>query len=391
MLDLFAALFPTSGIARYVNDVAHALRSLPEAPPALFAYPSSLRRQARAFFRPEELHEVPLGWRRMRVVCTTSAWLGYGCDWLYDQPTVFHSPMGYGPLLKHALIIANVHDLTFIEHPEWHPFRTSFFMQQTVPRVAAKAHLIICHSAFVRNGVVTTFDVDPARVVILPPPLGHTFAPMTRQAARSHVLKRFGLDGEFILHVSTLEPRKNQVRLVQAYEQVRRAGFSGPLVMVGRDGWRVGRILAKLEHSSARDHIIRIPSADDRDLAGLYGACTLTVFPSLEEGFGMPLLEAMACGAATVTSNRSALVEYGAECALRVTPEDTDAIAGAMIALWRDVDLRDRLSAGGPAEAESYAFRRWATRLFALYASVLHDARSGSGCLSAGTGVTAAR
>ena len=130
MLDLCAALFPPAGIGRYVQDVAHALRSMPDAPQARFAYPSSLRREALARYRPDELHEVRMGWPLMRVVCVTSAWLGLGCDGLYDRPAIFHSPMGYGPLFGDALVIANVHDLTFFEHPEWHPLRTSFILRQ---------------------------------------------------------------------------------------------------------------------------------------------------------------------------------------------------------------------------------------------------------------------
>src|SRR5262245_18588298 len=183
----------------------------------------------------------------MPVVCFSSAWFGLHFDALYDRPLVFHSPMGYGPLFRDALTLANVHDLTFLEHPEWHPVRTSFFMRETVPRVVRKPRIVICHSDYVRGSVLHTYGLDPSRVVVLPPPIGHTFAPMKRRNAIEHVARRFGLHGDFILHVSTLEPRKNQVRLIEAFERMRRAGFPGPLVMVGRNGWKVRPILSRLE------------------------------------------------------------------------------------------------------------------------------------------------
>jgi glycosyltransferase involved in cell wall biosynthesis len=152
---------------------------------------------------------------------------------------------------------------------------------------------------------------------------------------------------------------------------MRRAGFPGPLVLVGQDGWRFGPIAARLASSPEAAHVMRVRDADDTDLAALYGACTCCAFPSLAEGFGMPLLESMACGTACVVSDDPALRELGQHDCVAVPATDADALADAMLRLWREPDHRAAVAAGGPARARAYAFPRWAERIFALYRSLL--------------------
>jgi glycosyltransferase involved in cell wall biosynthesis len=213
--------------------------------------------------------------------------------------------------------------------------------------------------------------VPASRTAVIPPPLGHAFAALPREAALERVRRRFGLEPPFVLHVGTLEPRKNHATLVAAFERMRRAGFPGPLVLVGQDGWRFAPIAARLASSPEARHVIRVRDADDTDLAALYGACTCSAFPSLAEGFGMPLLESMACGTACVVSDHPVLLELGRTECVAVPATDADALADAMLRLWRDPGHRDAIAAGGPARASEYAFARWAERIFSLYRSLL--------------------
>ncbi len=371
VLDIFPGLFPAGGIGRYVRDLCAALRTLPGGPSYRFAHPCNLRDVARSRYREDELIELPFGWRRMRVVCVASARLRLPVDAMLGHPRLFHSPLGYGPLVSKARAIVHVHDLTFVQHPEWHPFRTTFFLQHTVPIAARRAERVICHSEWVKAETVRGFGVDPGRITVIPPPLGHDFHPVPRAEAEAHVARRFGLDGPFFLHVGTIEPRKNHVRILAAFEQLRREGFPGPLVLVGKDGWRIEPILARLEGSPERAHVMRVSDASEADLVALYGATTGVVFPSLEEGFGMPILEAMACAAPCITGDRTAMAEVGRDYALLVTPEDEGGILAALRALWRDPAHRERAAATGPARAEGYRLERWAARTFELYRSEL--------------------
>lgn len=366
-IDGLPALAPGGGIGRYVRDLAAALTTLPGAPPAVFTHPRDWRRQALERFGPAWSRELPLTWRQLRVLLPAGLLVRRRWDRLYGEPAVVHSPLGYGPCFARARLINHVHDLTTFEHPEWHPRRTHLFHRVMAPPALRNASVVLTHSEFVRRRVIEIMGVDAARTVTIPPPLSRGFDPLPPAAAREHVARRFGLDGDFILHVGTLEPRKNHVRLVGAFETLRRAGFRGPLVLVGQTGWLVRPILRRIESSPEAPAIRRVLDADDRDLVALYGACTACAFPSLEEGFGMPLLESMACGAACVTSRHPALLELGEGCSLAVEATDEAALGEALIALWRDEELRARVAAAGPARAAGYAFERWAERIFALY------------------------
>jgi glycosyltransferase involved in cell wall biosynthesis len=167
--------------------------------------------------------------------------------------------------------------------------------------------------------------------------------------------------------VGTLEPRKNHVRLIGAFERLRRSGFPGPLVLVGRGGWKNRPILRRIETSPDAASIVRITDADDEDLAALYGACTACAYPSIEEGFGMPVLESMACGTPCVISDHPALVELARDCAVAVPHDDEDALARELARFWSDEDHRRQITAMGPTRAGAYAFPIWARQLFALY------------------------
>lgn len=370
-LDIFPALFPAGGIGRYVRDLAYALRNVDGRPPARFAYPRNLRSRALAAFKPEELRELPLPSKALHALFMVGNSLGLHFDALYGDPALVHSPAGYGPLFRNAHLVVNVHDLTFLDHPEWHPRRTGIYYGATLPAATRNASAVICHSDYVRRSVIGRYRIDPARAVTLSPPLGHDFHPIPRAASQEHVQRRFGLRGEFILHVGTIEPRKNHVGLVDAFERICRAGFPGPLVLVGQDGWHVRPILARIEGSSEARRIMRVRDADDHDLAALYGACTVCAYPSFEEGFGMPLLEGMACAAPCLTSDHPVLLELGKGCAWTVPASDVEALGDRMRTLWRDPDARLALGGRGPARAADYAFARWARRTFALYEAVL--------------------
>ena len=223
-IDIFPGLFPAGGISRYVRDLCEALRTMPDAPTHRFAHTTNLRELARARYRGEELMEVPIGWRRMRAFCFAGAVTGLPLDPLYGPSKLFHSPLGYGPLRSNARLVSHVHDLTFLQHPEWHPFRTRFFLSATLPIAARRAARVICHSEWVKAEVVRDLGVEPARITVIPPPVGHDFHPVPLTRARAHVEARFGLPEQYFLHVGTIEPRKNHVRIVAAYERLRREG-----------------------------------------------------------------------------------------------------------------------------------------------------------------------
>ena len=374
VVDVFAALVSGGGIGRYVQDLAAALLRLPGAPPARFAYPRNWRARARAAYPAERLHELPWPWLVMRGAYHLGTVLPLHFDRWFGDAAVVHSPMGYGPAFRRSRLICHVHDLTSIEHPEWHPVRANLLLRYAIPHAARRADTVLTHSRFVASRVTAVLGVPGERIVTIPPPLGHAFHPISRKAASERAVRRFGLDGPFVLHVGTIEPRKNHVGLMGAFERMRRAGFPGPLVLVGKRGWHIATILERIAASPERAAVRWVGDADDDDLVALYGACTACAYPSFEEGFGMPVLESMACGAPIVTSDHASLVELGDGYITAVPATDEDALAAALLDIWRDPDARARAEASGPERAAAYAWERWAARTFELYRQELSAA-----------------
>jgi glycosyltransferase involved in cell wall biosynthesis len=373
-VDIFAALVPGGGIGRYVRDLTAALQRLPDAPPARYVYPRDWRARARAAYPVDHLHELPWPWIGLRAAYQLGTLVPLRFDRWFGEAAVVHSPVGYGPAFRRSRLLCHVHDLTSIEHPEWHPTRANLFLRHAIPHAARHADTVLTHSKFVASRVRAVFGVPDERIVTIPPPIGHAFHPVPYRAARERVARRYGLEGPFVLHVGTLEPRKNHVGLVGAFERMRRAGFPGPLVLVGREGWRTAPILARIAASPERAAVMHVRDADDDDLVALYGACTVCAYPSLEEGFGMPVLESMACGAPIVTSDHASLIELGAGYIVAVPATDEDALATALLAVWRDSEARERAAASGPKRAAAYRWERWAMRTFDLYRRELEAA-----------------
>ena len=366
-VDIFAALVPGGGIGRFVQLLVRALEQRADAPPYRFVVPRDVAARARLEHPDAPLVVLPLAWRELAAAAMVGANLGLRFDGLYGNPAVVHSPAGYGPRFRRGRLINHVHDITYWTHPQWHTRKTSALQSVAAPAACRDAALVLTDCEFVRRQVIEHFGADPGRVLSVPLPLDPEFRPLAAVDAREYVARRFGLDGPFVLHVSTIEPRKNQVRLIEAWAMLRRAGFPGPLLLVGRDGWRMGPIHASIESSAFARDIRRRPDANDEDLVALYGAATFTAFPSLSEGFGYPLLESMACGTPCVISDHDSLLELAAGAALAVPALDATALADAMIRLWRDESERAKSAAAGLVRAADFTFGKWAEKMFKVY------------------------
>lgn len=371
VVDAFAALVPGGGIGRFVRLLDRALRTRPDAPRARYAVTRNLRRVARERYREEEIVTLPLAWRELALAMMIGARTGMRFDSLFGHPAVMHSTVGYGPRFRRARLINQVHDLTFYTHPQWHTGKTSALLSATAPVACRSADVVLTDCEFVRGQVIRIFGASAERVRSVPLPLDPDFRCVPEGAARALVARTFGLNGAFVLHVSTIEPRKNQIRLVEAFEALRAAGFPGPLVLAGPDGWKWGPIAERIRNSPAAGAILRVRDVSNEDLVALYRASAFTVFPSLSEGFGYPLLESMACGRACVTSDHAALLELGGDATITVPAEDAPALGDAMIRLWRDEGLRLGLEAAGLERSKSYAFETWAGRMFEIYRTEL--------------------
>jgi len=251
LVDIYSALHPAGGVGRYARHVCDALRHGSGLVPWRACSPRGYGRRARERY-PEAAHRtLAVSWPELFLLVTAGARVGWRFDRLYGRPSLFHSPLGFGPRFRDARLLITIHDLTFLDHPGWHPRRTALFLGLAVPAAARDAARVFCDSEHMRRRVIAELGVPADRVVTLAPPLAPRFRPLAETQALARVRTRFGLEAPFVLHVGTLEPRKNHVTLIEAFERMRRAGFPGTLALVGRDGWHTRSIAARLERSPA--------------------------------------------------------------------------------------------------------------------------------------------
>jgi len=250
-------------------------------------------------------------------------------------------------------LVVVVHDASFHLFPEWFSRRDRVLLRTLVPRAMARAALVATVSETSRNDIVAAFGLDPERIAVIPNMPAPAFTPKERAAERMH--ERFGLV-RYCLYVGDVHPRKNLPALAAALGRLGDPGLE--LLVVGRAGHRGRAIIAE---SGAR----WLGPQDDETLADLYRAAAVTAYPSLYEGFGLPVVEAMACGSPVVAARRGAIPEVAGEAAILVEP-DADGIAEG-IAAALEPGTADRLRAAGPARAAAYGPRRTGESAWAAF------------------------
>lgn len=348
-----------SGTGAYATALA---RWLPEAAPDarfVFLWPEHTAppEGSRAEFAPSRAAS-PLG----RLLAVQAGLPGLarlrGADLL-------HYPANFGNWFHRGDAVVTIHDVSFLVHPEWfRPGRAAYY-RLAVSRAVRTARRLITDSNATAGDLMERLGVASDRIDVVPLGVDPAFgavAPETRAAARA----RYGLPERFFLYVGTHEPRKNLGRLVEAFERI---ADSCPhdLILAGRSGWKNGPLRRKIEASRWRDRI-RMPGFIRReDLPAVMAAAQAFVWPSLYEGFGLPPLEAMACGVPVLTSCVSSLPETVGDAALTVDPRDTEAIAAGMARLAEDDALRAGLARKGRERAEGFAWRRTAELTVAAY------------------------
>jgi len=246
------------------------------------------------------------------------------------QPDLLHSPHYTMPLLSPVPVVVTFHDATFFTHPELHERVKVVFFRAAMRAAARRAARVIAVSAATRDGVVAHTRVDPAKVDVVPEAVDHTRFHPPRHDEVERFRAKHGLDGPYIAFLGTIEPRKNVPRLIAAFGAL---DWDGILVVAGRDGW--GPPLPDPLPPAVR----RIGYIDGDERRALLGGAAAVCYPSLAEGFGLPVLEAMACGAPVVTSAVSSTAEVAGGCAVLVDPTDVGSIgAGLARALDSAVD-----------------------------------------------------
>lgn len=366
-IDYTPAARQSAGIGRYTRGLIGALADLDRGNAyTLLSFGAPLARES---WPPNfDLRSMPLSeprlsmlWHRLNAPLPAELFSGR-CD-------LYHSPDFTLPPLARARGVVTVHDLSFLRVPECALPSLRSYLERVVPRSVARAKHVLADSSNTRDDLVALLNVAPEKISVVPAGVELRFAPMSDEDLLATVRARYGLPERFILSVGTLEPRKNFPGLIAAYAEMRRrTALPHGLVIAGREGWLYDAIYKQVAVEGVAEHVRFLGFAADADLPALYNLAELVAYPSLYEGFGIPPLEALACGIPVVCSNTSSLPETVGDAALTVDPHDTAALAEAMSAALTDPALRAQMVERGLAQAAKFTWRAAAEKLVEAYA-----------------------
>ncbi len=272
------------------------------------------------------------------------------------------------PLICPARLVVSVHDIAYERYPEFFPPRLLRLLRRVVPRTIGRATAVLTLSEFSKRDIVEFYGLPPEKVIVAPCAPDPMFQPLADEARLAMVRRRYNTGGRFILCVGNLQPRKNLKTLINAYVRLRVADvIRHKLVVVGAKAWLFDDTFATARETGYQDELVFTEYVPDDDLVALYNAADVFVYPSIFEGFGLPPVEAMACGTPVVTSNTSSLPEVVGDAALTVAPLDVDALADALAALLRDDALREQLARQGLQRAATFSWEASARIIHGAY------------------------
>ena len=270
-------------------------------------------------------------------------------------------------------VVVSIHDLSFEHLPQTFNRRSRAQLRLTVRHSARRAARILTLSEHTRQDIMDTYGIDAERIRAIPLAAPAHFGPIADKSELQRVRHIYGIYGDYILSVGSIQPRKNLARLVKAYALLRgnsSADKLPKLVLAGKCAWLYDETLRALDETGVKESVILTGYVPEMDLPALYSGALCFVYPSYFEGFGLPPLEAMKCGAPVIVGNRTSLPEVVGDAALAVDPLDVNALAGAIKRLMNDSALRKELSCKGQERAGSFNWRETALKTLEVYEEV---------------------
>jgi glycosyltransferase involved in cell wall biosynthesis len=288
------------------------------------------------------------------------------------SPDLYHALAFAGPIFGHGRMVVTVYDVSFRRYPEaFNPLKR-FYLSLMTGVTLRNSKMAIAISRSTKEDIVRFWDIPEEKVAVAYGGVSGEFHPLPDEQVEAF-RRKWGLPKEYLLYLGTLEPRKNLVRLVRAYARAYRIDSSlPPLVIAGARGWYYQDIFETVHELYMDSRVIFPGFIPDEDLPLWYNAAGMFIYPSLFEGFGLPVLEAMACGTPVIASNTSSIPEVVGEAGILIPPEEEANIAEAILSLWKDRDLRSELSRRGMAQAALFSWDKTAKATVEVYRKVLN-------------------
>jgi glycosyltransferase involved in cell wall biosynthesis len=389
--DISAAVHRRAGLGRYADSLARAVLPLLGDEMAFF-YNREAGIEPLAGLEGLPAATVNLGYKPWRMLVWLAQVGRLGFNRLVPGVELFHATEHLLLPLRATPTVLTVHDLIFRRYPAHHKRLNRWFLNATMPLFCRRAGHIIAVSEQSKRDVIEAYGIPPDKITVIYEAADTRFCPQPAEIVAA-VRARYGLPDRYLLFVGTIEPRKNLGRVLAAFERLHTAGLTDALVIVGKRGWLYDDFFARLEASPAKQAVIFPGFVPDADLPAVYAGAQAFAFPSEFEGFGLPVLEAMACGTPVVCSNTSSLPEVtsplnplsyqerasflplpsqggeqgGRSAALLVDPLDVDALTDALGRVLSDPAFAADLRARGLVQAARFSWARAAEETVAVY------------------------
>lgn len=366
-VDISAAVHAKAGLSRYAGSLARALA------PVLGSQLRLFQNSLGTLMPPEDLAGIPvsgtrLGYRPWRAAALASQALGLSSRRLAPQCQVFHATEHLLPPVA-APAVLTVHDLIWELYPQYHRKANYVYLKNAVPLYCRHAERIIAVSSATRADLVERYRIPAEKVTVIAEAAAERFAPAPPSEIE-RVRSKFSLHGRYIIAVGTLEPRKNIATLARACGELFRRDLADVLVVVGARGWLFEDAMREISALPWSNRIEMPGYVSDDDLVALYSGAWLAAQPSYYEGFGLPVLEAMACGCPVCASETSSLPEVGGDAARYFDPHSLESMTESLALVAGDDALRNDMRVEGLTRAGEFSWQRTAHETAALYREI---------------------
>lgn len=368
-LDVSPTVKKDAGMGRYAGEIARALAQKSDIDLALF-----YNRQGDALL-PDYLNHIPyktvnVGNKPWRMGVWLSQMLHWPMDQTFGAVDIFHATNHLLAHFRQARTVYTLHDLIFLHYPEYHLLYNRWYLTLTMPLYLKAADVIVTPSECSRLDAIKFYGLPESKIKVIYEAPAPTFKAVADPTDLNRIRQTYNLPEKFILHVGTIEPRKNLSRLLEAFKPLLIDWPDLKLVLVGKKGWLYNSFFQRLQTLGLQECVIFPGYVDDADVPAFYQLAEVFVFPSLYEGFGLGPIEAMTCGTPVVSSNSSSLPEVVGEAGLLVDPTDTAALSEALRRVLANPELRANLVQRGLTQAQKFSWQKAVAELEAVYQSL---------------------
>jgi len=373
-IDVSAAVHQHAGIARYAESLARALLTgHGDTHQFGLFYNGAPRTPRLADLQGIPTQTIRAGYKPWRTAVWLGQVLGIGFNRLLPGAELFHATEHLLMPLRGIPTVLTVHDLVFHLFPAYHKRLNYWYLNAAMPLFVRRADALIAISESSKNDLMRLYGVPADKITVVYEAASPAFRPASLEKV-AEVKTRYGLPERYLLALGTIEPRKNLIRLVSALRTLRQTDPDLALVIVGSAGWLYQDFFQLLEKLDDPRAVLLSGFVPDSDLPAVISGATAYVLASLYEGFGLPILEAMACGTPVVCSNTSSMPELGGTAARYFDPQDTQGMAQAIAAVLHGGELREEMRRRGLAQAARFSWERAARETIAVYDQLLRGA-----------------